>query len=52
MKEPEYTEGPKAHENFEAAMKTVFKVGKSVKRGKKKATPSASRRKPKNSGRD
>jgi hypothetical protein len=32
----EYTEGPKAHENFEAAMKAVFKVGKSVKRGKKK----------------
>ena len=32
MKQPQYIEGPKAHENFEAAMKAVFKVEKPVKR--------------------
>ncbi len=28
MKEPEYTEGPKALKNFEEGMKTLFKVPK------------------------
>jgi hypothetical protein len=36
---PEYTEGPKAQENFEEAMKAIFRVPKPTKRGKKKATP-------------
>jgi hypothetical protein len=48
----EYTEGPKALENFEGAMKTIFKASKPVKRGKKQATPSPSLRKPKNADKD
>ena len=47
MKEPEYTEGPKAAENFEEAMKTIFKAPKPVKKGKKKDTRSTSLRKQK-----
>jgi hypothetical protein len=49
---PEYTEGPKALENFEDGMKTIFKASKPVKRGKKKATPSPSLRKAKNGDKD
>jgi len=53
MKELEYTEGPKAKENFEDAMKAVFQAPKPVKRGKKeKDTPSTSFRKPKKSDKD
>jgi hypothetical protein len=38
MKEPEYTEGPKARENFERGMKTLFQTTKSgVAKAKKKA---------------
>jgi hypothetical protein len=52
---PEYTEGPKALENFERGMKALFKVPKAAivkaekKRGKKS---SSSVRKPKVSDRD
>ena len=28
MKQPEYTEGPKARENFEQGMKALFKIPK------------------------
>lgn len=52
MKEPEYIEGPKAAENFEEAMKTIFKAPKPVKKGKKKDTRSTSLRKPKRSDKD
>jgi hypothetical protein len=51
MKTPEYTEGPKALENFEQAMKTIFSVPK-TKRGKQKDKPTASQRKPKSSDKD
>jgi len=47
----EYTEGPKALDNFEDGMRTIFKAAQPVKRGKKKATPSVSRRKQKNADR-
>jgi hypothetical protein len=46
---PEYTEGPKALENFEVGMKTIFKAA--VKR-EKKATPPPSLRKPKSADKD
>jgi len=52
MKEPEYTEGPKALENFEDGMRTIFKASNSVKRGKKKATPSPSLGKSKTADKD
>jgi len=51
MKQIEYTEGPKALKNFEDGMRTIFKAAKPIKRGKKKATPSVSRRKQKNADR-
>jgi len=44
MKTLEYIEGPKALENFEAGMKTIFKAATPVNRGKKKPTPSRSLR--------
>jgi hypothetical protein len=56
MKQPEYTEGLKAQENFEKGMKLVFKVpkGEVVKAEKKKQKASrASRlRKQKSSDKD
>ena len=53
MKEREYTEGPKALENFEEGMKAIFKVPKvTQEKRKKKATPSPSLRKPKNADKD
>ena len=47
MKEPEYTEGSKATENFERGMKSLFKVPKGaiVQAEKKKQKKTASRRK-------
>lgn len=46
MKEPEYTEGPKALENFKEGMKALFKVPKDsvVKAEKKKRRRKASSR--------
>jgi hypothetical protein len=58
MKKPEYTEGPKATENFEEGMKALFKVPKDAvvkaeKRRKKKASSRAqSVRKPRLSDKD
>jgi hypothetical protein len=53
MKEPEYTEGPEALENFEQGMKALFKVPKpETKKGKQKDRPNASPRKPKSSDKD
>jgi hypothetical protein len=56
MKTPEYTEGPKALENFERGMKALFNIpkGEVVKAEKKKQKASrASRlRKPKSSDED
>lgn len=51
MKQPEYTEGPKALENFERMATAVFKAPKaeSRKNPKKKTTTT---RKPKNSDKD
>jgi hypothetical protein len=37
MKKPEYSEGPKALENFERGMKSLFQVPKDAVKGKKKA---------------
>jgi hypothetical protein len=54
MKEPEYTEGPKALENFERLAKTILQASKSDKqgKGKKKATPSSYPSKQKKSDKD
>ena len=56
MKEPEYTEGPKAQENFEEGMKALFSVPKDkvVKAEKKKQKTSRALRlrKPKRSDKD
>jgi hypothetical protein len=54
MKQPEYTEGPEATENFESAMKTIFKAPKkfTTKKGKQKDKPNASRKKSKSADRD
>jgi hypothetical protein len=53
MKEPEYTEGPKALENFERGMTALFKVPKpAIKKGKPKDTPRTSPRKRKSSDKD
>jgi hypothetical protein len=52
MKEREYIEGPKALENFEKAMTTIFKAPKPTKKGKQKDKPTASQRKPKSSDKD
>jgi hypothetical protein len=45
MKEPEYTEGPKALRNFEQGMKALFKVSKGaiVQAEKKKQKKASSR---------
>jgi hypothetical protein len=53
MKRPEYTEGPKALENFERGMTALFKVSKTAtKKGKRKDKPIASPRKAKSSDKD
>jgi len=57
MKEPEYTEGPKATENFEEGMKALFSVPKDAvvkaeKRRKKKTSRAQSVRKPRLSDKD
>jgi len=46
MKQPEYTEGPRATENFEEGMKSLFNVSKEaiVKAEKKKQKRRASSR--------
>ncbi len=53
MKQPEYTEGPKAAENFERGMIALFKVPKSaVPKAKKQPKKAASSRKSKRSDKD
>jgi hypothetical protein len=53
MKQPQYTEGQKALENFEEGMKALFKVPRAVIVPlKKRAKPVPSERKPKKSDRD
>jgi hypothetical protein len=49
MKQPEYTEGPKARENFERGMIALFKVpktaiGKARKQGRKLTAPRKKKR--------
>jgi hypothetical protein len=49
MKEPEYTEGPKARENFERGMIALFKVpkpavGTARKKGRKLTTKRKSKK--------
>jgi hypothetical protein len=45
LKQPEYTEGPKALENFERGMKALFKAPKvEIVRQKKQAKPPTSRK--------
>jgi hypothetical protein len=49
MKEPEYTEGPKALENFEKMATAVFQAPKQEgRKARKKSSKQASERKPKN----
>jgi hypothetical protein len=52
MKQPEYTEGPKALENFERLATAVMQAVKPTKKGKRKDKPNASLRKPKSSDKD
>jgi hypothetical protein len=58
MKPPEYTEGPKARENFEEGMKALFNVPKDEvvkaekKRKRKKASRASALRKPRLSDKD
>jgi hypothetical protein len=52
MKQPEYTEGPKALENFERGMTALFKVPKAAIVQAKKRAKAASLRKPKKSDKD
>jgi len=56
MKQLEYTEGPRARENFEEGMKTLFKVSKAevvkAEKGKRKVSRSSQLRKPKLSDKD
>jgi len=49
MKQPEYTEGPEALENFKRLATTVLRA---TKRGKRKDKPSVSPRKAKSSDKD
>ncbi len=51
MKEPEYTEGPQALENFEKMATAIFQKPKPCGR-KKKSSKKASERKPKNADKD
>jgi hypothetical protein len=53
MKQPEYTEGPKALENFERGMTALFKVPKgAIVSLKKRGKTASSERKPKNADKD
>lgn len=53
MKQPEYTEGPKAMENFERMATALFKVSKpGGRKNGKKSSKTASVRKTKNSDKD
>jgi hypothetical protein len=53
MKQPEYTEGPKALENFERGMTALFKVPKAaIVPLKKRGKIVSSERKPKKSDKD
>jgi hypothetical protein len=53
MKEPEYTEGPKALENFEKMATAIFQAPKPEgRKTRKKSSKKASERKPKLSDKD
>lgn len=54
MKQPEYTEGPEALENFERGMIALFKVPKDSvgKPQKKRVRDASSERKPKKTDKD
>jgi hypothetical protein len=53
MKQCEYTEGPKALENFEQGMKALFKAPKAtIERAKKKQKKASSLRKAKRADKD
>ncbi|HLZ40441.1 MAG TPA: hypothetical protein VKQ11_05745 [Candidatus Sulfotelmatobacter sp.] len=53
MKQPEYTEGPKALENFKKMATAVFQAPKPEGRKmREKSSKKASERKPKNSDKD
>ena len=53
MKQPEYTEGTKALENFKRGMTALFKVPKdAVVKAEKKKLKSPRLRKPKNADKD
>jgi hypothetical protein len=53
MKHPEYTEGPKALENFERGMTALFKVPKAaIVPLKKRARAASSERKPQKADND
>jgi hypothetical protein len=46
MKTPVYAEGPEAKENFDNAMKVLFRTSKPTARKTKKAEPQSLRKKP------
>jgi hypothetical protein len=53
LKEPEYTEGPKAVENFEKMATAIFQAPKAGgRKNGKKSSKKASERKPKRSDKD
>jgi len=53
MKQPEYTEGPKARENFEKMATAVFQAPKPEgRKTRKKSSKAASERKPKSHDKD
>jgi len=52
MKEPEYTEGPKALENFEKMATAIFQSPKPRGRKTEKSSKKASERKPKSPDKD
>jgi hypothetical protein len=53
MKTPEYTEGPKAMENFERMATAIFQAPKAGgRKTRKKSSKKASERKPQNSDKD
>jgi hypothetical protein len=50
---PDYVEGPRAFENFEQGMKTIFKAPKAtIERAKKKQKKASSLRKQKRADKD
>jgi hypothetical protein len=53
MKTPEYVEGPKAQENFERTMTTLFRAPKSkTRKTAKKSSKTATSRKSRNADKD